>query len=128
MGAWRVLDGGSPIDASGTLPDGRKFADVSELRALMMEYPEQLVTTMTESLLTYAVGRGLEYYDMPAVRKIVQDAAGQRLRFPYHCAGYCEQRSVPDAAGPHRRPRFSVSVNAGDGSGGPMVPDVSMRR
>ena len=81
VGAWRVLDDGSPIDASGTLPDGRKFADVNELRALMMEYPEQLVTTMTESLLTYAVGRGLEYYDMPAVRKIVQDAAGNDYGF-----------------------------------------------
>ena len=81
VGAWRVLDDGSPIDASGTLPDGRKFSDVNELRALMMEYPEQLVTTMTESLLTYAVGRGLEYYDMPAVRKVVHDAAGDDYGF-----------------------------------------------
>ena len=81
VGAWRELDDGHPIDASGSLPDGRAFGDVNELRALMMEHPEQLVSTMTESLLTYALGRGLEYYDMPVVRKIVKDAARDDYRF-----------------------------------------------
>ena len=81
VGAWRELDDSQPIDTSGSLPDGRAFVDVNELRALMMEYPEQFVRTMTESLLTYAVGRGLEYYDMPTVREIVRDSARDDYRF-----------------------------------------------
>ena len=82
VGSWRELDEGLvAIDTSGTLPDGRTFGDVNELRALLVQYPEQLVATMTESLLTYALGRGLEYYDMPVVRKIVRDAARNDYRF-----------------------------------------------
>ena len=82
VGAWRAFEGGGvPIDASGTLPDGRQFEDVNELRALLMQHPEQFVTTLTENLLTYALGRGLEPFDMPAVRKIVRDAAADDYRF-----------------------------------------------
>ena len=82
VGSWREFDEGLvAIDTSGTLPDGRTFGDVNELRALLVQYPEQLVATMTESLLTYALGRGLEYYDMPVVRKIVRDAARHDYRF-----------------------------------------------
>ena len=81
VGASRTLDDGNVIDPSGALPDGREFKDVNELRALMMAYPEQLVTTLTRNLLTYALGRGLEYYDMPAVRQIVREAARDEYRF-----------------------------------------------
>ena len=63
------------------LPDGRKFNGVTALRALLTEHPEQLATTLTEKLLTYGLGRGLEYYDMPAVRKIVHEAARNQYRF-----------------------------------------------
>ena len=88
VGAWRAFEeGGVPIDASGTLPDGRHFGDVNELRALLMQHPEQFVTTLTENLLTYALGRGLEPFDMPAVRKIVQDAAVHDYRFQSILAG-----------------------------------------
>ena len=67
------------IDASGALPDGRKFDGVAELRAALAARPERFVHTVTEKLLTYALGRGLEHYDMPAVRKILTDAAAGRL-------------------------------------------------
>jgi hypothetical protein len=82
IGRWRVVDESfNPIDASGSLPDGTKFDGVAELRQGLVRKPERLVTTVTEKLLTYALGRGVEYYDMPAVRRIVRDAARDDYRF-----------------------------------------------
>ncbi len=69
-----------PIDASGVLPDGTPFNDVPELRTALLARPDRFVGTLTEKLLTYALGRGLEYYDMPAVRAIVREAAEQDYR------------------------------------------------
>ncbi len=63
------------LDTSGVLPDGTAFGGVSELRAALVRKPERFSNTVTEKLLTYALGRGLDYYDMPAVRRIVRDAA-----------------------------------------------------
>ena len=75
-GRWREVDENTvPIDASGTLPDGTKFVGPVGLREALLKNPERFVHTLTEKLLIYALGRGLEYYDMPAVRKIVNDAA-----------------------------------------------------
>lgn len=73
-GKWRTTDAGSPIDTSGVLPDGTKFQGPAELRKLLLGHPEQFVHTVTEKLLTYALGRGVEYYDAPAIRKIIRDA------------------------------------------------------
>jgi hypothetical protein len=73
-GKWRTTEGDSPIDASGVLPDGTKFQGPAELRKILLGRPEQLVHTVTEKLLTYALGRGVEYYDAPAIRKIVHEA------------------------------------------------------
>ncbi len=82
IGRWRVVDESfNAIDASGALPDGTKFNGVHELRAALIRKPERFVTTVTEKLLTYALGRGLEYYDMPAVRRIVREAAKDGYRF-----------------------------------------------
>jgi hypothetical protein len=68
------------IDASGVLPDGTRFNGAAELRAALVRRPERFVTTATEKLLTFALGRGLESYDMPAVRKIVRTAAAENYR------------------------------------------------
>ena len=68
------------IDASGVLPDGTPFDDVAELRGALLRRPDRFVGTVTEKLLTYALGRGLEHYDMPAVRAIVRQAAEQEYR------------------------------------------------
>ena len=62
------------IDASGGLPDGSKFADVDGLEAALLRRPDLFVGTVAEKLLTFASGRGMEYYDGPAVRAIVRDA------------------------------------------------------
>jgi len=76
VGRTRLVDElFKPIDASGNLPDGTKFDGVAGLRAALVRQPENFVTTLTVKLMTYALGRGVEYYDMPAVRKIVHDAA-----------------------------------------------------
>ena len=70
-----------PSDASGLLPDGTNFGSVGEFRAALVRHPERFVTTLTERLMTYALGRGLEYYDMPAVRAIVRDAESKDYPF-----------------------------------------------
>ena len=81
VGRWRTSEGGTPIDASGSLPGGKSFEGARGLRGALLQRPELFATTVTEKLLTYALGRGLEYYDGPAVRKIVSDASGQDYRF-----------------------------------------------
>jgi hypothetical protein len=81
VGAWRTRDAGTSIDASGQLMDGTKVDGVVSLRQALLKRPEVFVTTFTEKLLTYALGRGLDYHDRPAVRAIVRDAAGAEYRF-----------------------------------------------
>jgi mono/diheme cytochrome c family protein len=81
VGRWRTTDEDTPIDASGGLPDGVPFAGVSGLRQALLSRPELFVTTLTEKLLTYGLGRGLESYDGAAVRKIVRDAHNNDYRF-----------------------------------------------
>src|SRR5204863_5172583 len=72
IGRWRTVDDSfNPIDPSGALPDGTTFTGLADFREALVRRPERFATTVAEKLLTYALGRGLEYYDMPAVRKIV---------------------------------------------------------
>ena len=76
IGRFRVVDEWfNDLDTSGVLPDGTAFDGAAELRAALVKHPERFVGTVTEKLLTYALGRGLDYYDMPAVRRIVREAA-----------------------------------------------------
>ncbi len=82
VGRWRSVDATfRPIDASGVLPDGTTFDGAAGLRETLLGRPEQFVTTLTEKLLTYALGRGIEHYDAPAVRAILEDAARDDYRF-----------------------------------------------
>jgi hypothetical protein len=82
-GMWRDRDryAGAAIDSSGELPDGTPIKGPDDLRKALLRRPEQFAQTFTEGLLTYATGRKLEYYDMPAVRRIVRGAAGSDYRF-----------------------------------------------
>ncbi len=75
IGRWRTDEGNIPIDASGVLPDGTKFQGPAGLRTTLLNRREEFVATITRKLLTYALGRGLEYYDAPAVRTIAREAA-----------------------------------------------------
>jgi hypothetical protein len=81
IGRWRTTDDGAAIDPSGTLFTGARIDGAAALRNMLTARPETFVGVMTEKLLTYALGRGVEYYDMPTVRKIVSDAGSQDDRF-----------------------------------------------
>jgi hypothetical protein len=81
IGKWRADDGGTAIDASGMLPDGSEFEGPAGVRNLLVSRRERFAATVTEKLLTYALGRGLEYYDAPAVRKIMRDLAPSDYRW-----------------------------------------------
>ena len=82
IGGWRTIDeAGKPVDASGTTASGMKIDGLSGLRAALLKDPEQFPRTVTEKLMAYALGRRLEYYDRPAIRKIVRDAAAKQYRW-----------------------------------------------
>jgi mono/diheme cytochrome c family protein len=81
IGRWRTTDDGSLINPAGTLFDGSQVDGPVALRNMLASRPDVFVGVMTEKLLTYALGRGLDYSDMPAVRKIVRDAGANGFRF-----------------------------------------------
>jgi hypothetical protein len=81
LGRWRDREAGEQIDASGGLPDGSEFAGPDGLEQALLDRPELFVRTLTENLMTFALGRGVEYYDAPAVRRIVSEAQSEDFRF-----------------------------------------------
>jgi cytochrome c553 len=81
VGRWRNIEEGKPVDASGGLPDGSKFTGVAGLERGLLNRPEVFIGTLTEKLLTFALGRGVESCDAPAVRKIVREAKAQDYRW-----------------------------------------------
>ena len=81
VGKWRVESDGAPIDPAASLPDGTKFSGAAGLRELLASHREDFARTLTGKLLAYAVGRGLEYTDLPAIRKIARDAAKSEYRW-----------------------------------------------
>jgi hypothetical protein len=93
IGKWREFDGEAPIDPSGRLVDGTPLSGVSDLQAALMDRSGAFVTTAVEKLLTYALGRSLEYYDMPAVRSIVREAEEDDFGFSSLLLGIV--KSVP---------------------------------
>jgi hypothetical protein len=81
VGAWRTKEAAGPIDASGQLADGSRVDGVVALRTAILARPDVFVTTMTEKMFVYALGRGIEAYDRPTIRQIVRDAARNNYRF-----------------------------------------------
>ena len=81
IGRWRATTAGVPVDASGTLPDGADFDGPTGLRDLLLARPDDFVGTVTEKLMGYALGRAIQYYDAPTVRRIVREAAGDDYRW-----------------------------------------------
>jgi mono/diheme cytochrome c family protein len=82
IGGWRTVDeSGQPVDAAGTTAGGSKIAGLTGLRALLLEQPDQFPRTVTEKLVAYALGRRVEYYDRPAIRRIVRDASAENYRW-----------------------------------------------
>ena len=81
IGRWREYEDGHPVDAEGGFPDGSKFTGIDGLEQALLKRPELFVGTMTEKLLTFALGRGVESYDAPAVRKIIKESEADDFRF-----------------------------------------------
>jgi hypothetical protein len=93
VGSWRTQDSGLPIDASGKLADGSDVNGVVSLRNAILARPEIFVGTVTEKLMIYALGRGLQPSDMPEVRRIVRESARNDYRLNSLIMGVV--RSVP---------------------------------
>jgi hypothetical protein len=91
IGGWRTIDeSGKPVDATGTTAGGAKIEGLAGLRKLLLDQPDQFPRTVTEKLMAYALGRRLEYYDEPAVRKIVHEAAPNQYRWSSIILGIVE--------------------------------------
>jgi hypothetical protein len=83
VGAWRDKDNGAPINATGKFPDGQTFTGPAGLTRLLLEqHCDEFISTFTEKLMTYALGRGLEAYDRPAIRSVMRDAAKRNTTIP----------------------------------------------
>ena len=94
VGRFRTVDENFiPIDTSGMLADGTKFDSFAEFRAALAKHPDRFLMTLTEKLMTYALGRGAEPFDMPEVRKVVRESAGVNYRFSSLVLGIV--KSVP---------------------------------
>ena len=108
IGAWRATDeSGKPVDATATLVSGATIQGLSGLRAQLLEQPGQFPATVTAKLMAYALGRRLEYYDRPAVRQIVRDAAAHDYRWSSLVMGIVKspafQMRAPQAGAPSAR-------------------------
>ena len=90
IGRWRDAEGGVPIDAAGNLPGGEEFDGVAGLRAAVLERPEVFVGNVAEKLLIYALGRGLDHTDAPAIRAITRAAAADDYRLSSLILGIVE--------------------------------------
>ena len=112
-GAWRIRDGGVPIDAASEFYDGTPISTPSELRAALLKRPEPLLRTFTENLMAYALGRRLEYYDMPAVRRIVRDAAAEDYRISAFIVGVAGSDAFLMKAAPAAADGEPVNGNGG---------------
>jgi hypothetical protein len=81
VGSWRASEGNFPVDASGALPDGRKFKGAADLKMILRAAKDEFAQCLAEKMLTYALGRGLEKYDRPAIREITRKMAAGDYRF-----------------------------------------------
>jgi hypothetical protein len=105
VGKWRTSSDGAPIDAAATFPDGTKFDGIAGLRALLADHKEDFVQTLSGKLMAYAIGRGLDYHDMPAVRAVARDSAASS--YSWSAIVTAIVRSTP----------FSMAVASGDRAG-----------
>jgi hypothetical protein len=111
IGSWRTTDGPTPIDASGTLSDGTKIDGVTGLRDSLVRHSDQFVRVVTERMMTYGLGRGVEYQDMPTLRSVVRDSAAGKYKFTSIVMGIVKSapfqtnmKTVESASTPTTRP------------------------
>jgi hypothetical protein len=107
LGKWRTVADDEKVDASASLPDGTKFQGISGLRNLLVSHKEDYVRTLTEKLLAYSIGRGIEYYDLPTIRQIARESAQADYRWSSLVLGIV--RSKPFSMGIARGARGLAS-------------------
>jgi hypothetical protein len=114
IGAWRVKDREAlaAIDSSGQLADGTVVNGPVDLREALLAEPSQFVQTLTEKLMIYALGRSVEYYDMPAVRRIVRDAKRADYRFSAILAGIAQSEPFRFSKAPAADENETVAAEA----------------
>jgi hypothetical protein len=81
IGKWRTISDGAPVDPTAALPDGTQLQGLGGLRTMITSHPEEFVRTLGEKLLSYAIGRVTESYDLPAVRRIARESAAENYRW-----------------------------------------------
>jgi hypothetical protein len=113
VGRWRTQAASLAIDASGALPDGTRFEGARGLIEAILRRPDAFATTVTERLLTYAIGRGPEYFDAPAVRTIRRDAAAQDYRFSAIVLGIVKSVPFQMRTAAYTSPRVGPAFQAG---------------
>jgi hypothetical protein len=99
-GKWRVKDGGVLVDPKGVMYDGTPIDGPADLREALLKHKDAIVLSFTESLMTYALGRQVEYYDLPTVRAIVRDAAGKGYRMSSFISGVVNSAAFRMAQAP----------------------------
>jgi hypothetical protein len=92
-GRWRIRDNGAPVDSAGDLYDGTRMNGPAGLRAALLKHQDLFLLSFTERLMTYSLGRRVEYFDMPAIRKILRDAAKENNRFSAFVMGVVNSRA-----------------------------------
>jgi hypothetical protein len=112
LGQWRTVSDGVTVDASASLPDGTRFQGVTGLRSFLIGHREDFVRTFTEKLLAYAVGRGIEYSDLPAVRTITRDAAADDHRWSSLILGIVRSTPFGMSMSASSRPQVSAGTTA----------------
>jgi hypothetical protein len=114
VGQWRSMDEGKPIDPSGTLFNGTKITTPADLRKALTARPEVFISVFTEKLMTYGLGRGIEYYDMPTIRGIMRGAARNNYRFSEMVLGVV--KSAPFQMKIKRAPESPVAETTAGGT------------
>src|SRR5262249_40590397 len=106
IGGWRTSEGGTEIDAASALPDGTKLDGPTSLQNLLLSRQDEFVDNTTTQLLTYALGRGTEYYDAPVVRQIVRQAAASQYKWSALIMGIVQSTpfQMRRSAGPEAAP------------------------
>ena len=110
IGEFRTKDrfAGTPIDASGVLADGTPIAGPDDLRKALIRKPDQFVQTMTQKLMTYGLGRSVEYFDMPTVRRIVRDSAKDNYKFSSIVMGIVKSAAFQSQRAPDSDAKVAV--------------------
>ena len=116
-GAWRIKDNEVPVDAVGDLYDGTKMDGPAGLRAALLKHQDMFLTSFTESLLTYALGRRVEYTDMPMIRAIVRDAGEEGQQAVGVRAGRRQQPRLQDGCGRHGQERDDARPTSRESDG-----------